>query len=83
MKKQTKKALALAAAVTTLGTSLGVAPATSEAAVDMFGVQSNADSLKKANQGKISTQGKIETQTTTPVSNQLKISNQNKWTGNK
>ncbi|WP_449257844.1 hypothetical protein [Chlorobium limicola] len=83
MNKHTKKAIALAAAVTSLGASLGVAPIKAEAAVDMFGVQSNADSLKKSTQGKISTQVKIETQATTPVSNQSKVSNQHKWTGNK
>ncbi|MCF8217247.1 MAG: hypothetical protein K9I59_10515 [Chlorobium sp.] len=83
MNKHKKKALALAAAATVLGTSLGVAPVTAEAAVDMFGVQSNADSLKKARQGKISTQGKIESQTPTPVSNQGKVSNQIKWTNTK
>lgn len=72
MNKHTKKALALAAAVTSLGTSLGVTPVSVEASV----VQNTADSLKKATQGKISTQGKIESQTPTPVSNQSKISNQ-------
>lgn len=76
MNKHTKKALALAAAATVLGTSLGVAPVTTEAAV----VQSPVDSLKKSNQVKISTQGKVETQTQTPVSNQGKVSNQIKWT---
>ncbi|MBM3422731.1 MAG: hypothetical protein FJY09_05725 [Chlorobi bacterium] len=48
MNRHAKQALALAAAVTSLGTSLGVAPATAEAAV----IQNTADSLKKANQGK-------------------------------
>jgi len=79
MNRQTKKVLALAAAAAALGTSLGVAPASTEAGE----VQSHADSLKKSNQGKISTQGKIETQTQTPVSNQVKVSNQIKWTNTK
>jgi len=72
MNKHTKKAIALAAAVTSLGASLGVATVSVDAAV----VQNTADSLKKATQGKISTQVKIETQATTPVSNQNKLSNQ-------
>ncbi|NTV08935.1 MAG: hypothetical protein HGA81_10105 [Chlorobium limicola] len=79
MNRQTKKVLALAAAAAALGTSLGVAPVSTEAAV----IQNTVDSLKKSNQGKISTQGKIETQTQTPVSNQVKVSNQIKLTNTK
>ncbi|MCW8795905.1 MAG: hypothetical protein OQK67_02460 [Chlorobium sp.] len=72
MNKRAKKAITLAAAVTSLGTSLGVAPVDAQAAVDMFLQQGKKDSVRESTQGKIeSTQGKIE-------STQGKISNQEK-----
>ncbi|NTU44984.1 MAG: hypothetical protein HGA99_05615 [Chlorobiaceae bacterium] len=91
MIKRTKKAIALTAAVTALGASLGVATEESQAAVDK--VETNGliiqngrsgennspavGGVKKSDQIKLSTQSKTSNQIKTPAAG--KISNQIKW----
>ncbi|TLU82044.1 MAG: hypothetical protein FDX30_11155 [Chlorobium sp.] len=87
MNKTTKKAMALAAAVTSLATSLGVGTLESQAAVDQANQQGEQEKLsnnhKLPTQGKLSTQHKISSQHKTSsflkTSNQQKTSNQIKW----
>ncbi|NTW64017.1 MAG: hypothetical protein HGA46_08030 [Chlorobiaceae bacterium] len=81
MNNKTTKAIALAAAVTSLGASLGVATQHAEARTTLS--QGTADTLRQSdqiklsNQEKLSTQEKISTQSKTHV--QPGTSNQIKW----
>lgn len=87
MNKKAKKTIALAAAVTSLGTSLGVGVLESQAAVDQTDQQGTQENLsnqqKLTSQGKLSSQHKISSQHKTSsflkTSDQLKTSNQIKW----
>ncbi|ABL64527.1 hypothetical protein [Chlorobium phaeobacteroides] len=85
MNKKTTKALTLAAAVTSLGASLGVVTRHAEARTTLS--QGTADTLRQSdqiklsNQQKLSTQGKISTQSKTHV--QTGTSNQIKWQNSK
>jgi hypothetical protein len=84
MKNRTKKAVALAAAVTSLGASLGVSTEESQAAVDKLKQQSVPDSAKqstyiKKDNSKISSPGKISNQHKTQIGIEDKASHSIKW----
>ena len=76
MNKKSKQALALAAAVTSLSASLGVAYESAQAAVETA-KKVTTDSVKQSTKAKAVAPTKISTQIKSPAAN--KTSNQIKW----